>query len=202
MMDNQPTIPELILTLDRQDLSFYTTLLQSGVEIKGSEGETIAIFLDRLPGFTPDYISDVVQTIFLNGAAVDDLTTPLKGKNPVLALSAAMPGLAGAIFRRNSFHAGLRTQTDEKISKENENKSLTVTLKLFNSIALERGPKLLQIGVSITSRQLNNFLAKRKTLLEKIRQISLAGTIVEKKDLTTLLTDIKKITLKISTTHG
>ena len=201
-MDNQPTIPELILTLDQQDLPFYTTLLQSGVEIKGSEGETMAIFLDRLPGFTLDYISDVVQTIFLNGTAVDDLTTPLKGKNPVLALSAAMPGLAGAIFRRNSFHAGLRTQPDKEVSKEIKNRPLTVTLKLFNSIALERGPELLQIGVSITSRQFIDFLGKRKTLLEKIKQVSLANTIVNKKDLTALLTDIKKIKLKISTTHG
>ncbi|OEU59035.1 MAG: hypothetical protein BA862_05450 [Desulfobulbaceae bacterium S3730MH12] len=201
-MDNQPTIPELILTLDRQDLSFYTTLLQSGVEIKGSEGETMAIFLDRLPGFTLDYISDVVQTIFLNGTAVDDLTTPLKGKNPVLALSAAMPGLAGAIFRRNSFHAGLRTQPDKEVSKEIKNRPLTVTLKLFNSIALERGPELLQIGVSITSRLFIDFLGKRKTLLEKIKQVSLANTIVNKNDLTALLTDIKKIKLKISTTHG
>ncbi len=201
-MDNQPTIPELILTLDRQDLSFYTTLLQSGVEIKGREGETMAIFLDRLPGFTLDYISDVVHTIFLNRKAVDDLTTPLKGKNPVLALSAAMPGLAGAIFRRNSFHAGLRTQPDKEVSKEIKNRPLTVTLKLFNSIALERGPELLQIGVSITSRLFIDFLGKRKTLLEKIKQVSLANTIVNKNDLTALLTDIKKIKLKISTTHG
>ncbi len=162
----------------------------------------MAIFLDRLPGFTLDYISDVVQTIFLNGTAVDDLTTPLKGKNPVLALSAAMPGLAGAIFRRNSFHAGLRTQPDKEVSKEIKNRPLTVTLKLFNSIALERGPELLQIGVSITSRLFIDFLGKRKTLLEKIKQVSLANTIVNKNDLTALLTDIKKIKLKISTTHG
>ncbi len=200
-MDNLPTQAELILTLDQQDLSFYTTLLQSGVEIKGSEGETMAIFLDRLPGFTPDYISDVVQTIFLNGTAVDDLTTPLKGENPVLALSAAMPGLAGAIFRRNSYHAGLRTQPDREVSKEIGNKPLTVTLKLFNSIALERGPGLLQTGVTITTRKFIDFLARRNTLLEKIKKVSLADTIVNKKNLLALLADIKMINLKISTTH-
>ena len=200
-MDNQLILPELTLTIDWQDLSFYTTLLQSGVEIKGSEGETMAIFLDRLPGFTLDYISDVVQTIFLNGTAVDDLTTPLKGQNPVLALSAAMPGLAGAIFRRNSFHAGLRTQPDKEVSKEIKNRPLTVTLKLFNSIALERGPELMRIGVSIKSRKFIDFLVKRKTLLEKIKKVSFAGTIVNKKNLPALLADTKIIKLTICTTH-
>ena len=88
------------------------------------------------------------------------------------------------------------------MSKEIKNRPLTVTLKLFNSIALERGPGLLQMGVSITSRQFVDFLAKRDTLLEKIKQVSLANSIVNKKDLTALLADTKKIKLKISTTHG
>jgi hypothetical protein len=43
---------------------------------------------------------------------VDDLETVVDGSSPVIAISGAMPGLAGAIFRKNSFHAALRTSAD------------------------------------------------------------------------------------------
>ncbi len=191
--------PDLTLTIKLQDLPLYTTLLQAGIEIKINKGETMAHLLDRLPGFTADYISDVVQTIFLNGTAVDDLSTPFKGKNPVLALSAAMPGLAGAIFRRNSFHAALRTSTDLPKGDTKENEPVIVTLKLFNSIALEKGPKLLETGVYIKTQRFIDFLAKRADLNGRIQQIYLSNIPVRKVSLAAVLADTEKIHLIIDT---
>ncbi len=201
-MQDHLALPELTLTVQLQDLPFYTTLLQSGVEIKGSSSETMAHFLNRLPGFTMDYVSDTIQTIFLNGTAVDDLTTLVGTEDPVLALSAAMPGLAGAIFRRNSFHAGLRTPTENVIATEKKQETIFVTLKLFNSIALERGAELLAMGVRIKTLYFNTFLAKRASLFEKIIQAELSDKRVNKKDLGTLLTEEEKINLKITTPYG
>lgn len=200
-MEEAIQLPELSLTIDPRDISFYTTLLQSGIEIKCQPNEPVARFLDRLPGFTVDYIADIVQTIFLDGTAVDDLTTPLCGKNPVLALSAAMPGLAGAIFRRNSFHAALRTTPDKKNTQNIETKKITVTLKLFNSIASDRGPELLQNSIIIKTGHLLNYLAKRPSLLSQVKQSVLSGKTVHKEELSSLLADIPRIKLTIITTH-
>ena len=196
------THPDLTLMVAEQDLPFYTTLLQSGIEIKGRSGETMAAFLDRLPGFTLDYIADTVQTIFLDGTANDDLTTPLTGKNSTIALSAAMPGLAGAIFRRNSFHAALRTRTATKAKETGGDKPPAVTLKLFNSIAAEKGPELLRRGVTILSGRLLKFLAPRDGLAGRIKNISLADDTITTDSLTENLARFETINLKIITTHG
>ncbi len=117
-MEDQLSLPSLRLTVVRDALPLFTTVLQSGIEVKTTHGETLAKFLNNFPGFTAEYLADTVQTIFLNGTAVDDLSLPLTGNNPVLALSAAMPGLAGAIFRRNSFHSALRTETKSLQSED------------------------------------------------------------------------------------
>ena len=199
-MEKTMNPPELCFTIEPRDISFYTTLLQSGIEIKCPANEPVARFLDRLPGFTVDYISDVVQTIFLNGTAVDDLTVPLSGEEPVLALSAAMPGLAGAIFRRNSFHAALRTTPDTK-TENIKSAHVTVILKLFNSIASERGPELLKNSVIIKTGHLMNFLAKRPSLLSQVKQIVFSGKTVAIEELALLTADFPRLKLNIITTH-
>ena len=201
-MQDHSSLPKLTFTVHRQDLPFYTTLLQSGVEIKGSSNETMGHFLGRLPGFTVDYISDTVQTLFLNGSAVDDLTTVLGYGNPVLALSAAMPGLAGAIFRRNSFHAALRTSNENVTTAGKEPETIFVTLKLFNSIALERGAVLLDMGVCVKTLNFSKFLARRGNLFNKVQQIELSNRLVNREDLLTSLAGNKKINLKITTPYG
>ena len=113
-----------------------------------------------------------------------------------------MPGLAGAIFRRNSFHAALRTNTESHIETGKEVEPTLVPLKLFNSIALERGEELLEMGVAIKTACLNGFLAKRAALLTKTVQIKLENEPVKKEKLAELLAETEKINLKITTTHG
>jgi hypothetical protein len=199
-MEKTMNPPELSFTIESRDISFYTTLLQSGIEIKCPANESVARFLNRLPGFTINYISDVVQTIFLNGTAVDDLTVPLYGEEPILALSAAMPGLAGAIFRRNSFHAALRTTPDKK-TENTESAHITVTLKLFNSIASERGPELLKKSVIIKTGHLTNFLAKRPSLPSLVKHVVFSGKTVSMENLAPLTADFPRLKLNIITTH-
>lgn len=150
----------------------FSTLLQSGIHKKIEPGETIGSFLCQLPGFTTHYVSERVQTIFLNGIATDDLHKPLAGGS-VLAITTAMPGLAGAIFRKGSPHATLRTIPKTLISKTRHD--ATVTLKLFGAIARERGEDLLDDGVLIAGKDLGAFLEYRSSLLEQIRSCEFDG---------------------------
>ncbi len=197
-MDHQPqTIPTLELLAAPGTVAVFATVLQAGVDIAASAGENLASFLGRLPGFTRDYIIDDIQTIFLNGTAVDDLQTPLNGGNPVLALSAAMPGLAGAIFRKNSFHAALRTAVTEKQTTDRDQEKVTVTLKLFNSIARDRGPALLAGGVRIGAGSLRSFFTTRPVVLTYLRRISIGGRVCGPEELTGYLEEDRDLDLVV-----
>ncbi|MDK9707352.1 MAG: hypothetical protein OEL83_09895 [Desulforhopalus sp.] len=173
-MDEQPSISHLELTISSGKLPLFTTVFQSGIEITTPAGSSLGQFLGALPGFTSEYLAGAVQTIFLNGVPVDDLTIPLEGDRPTVALSAAMPGLAGAIFRKNSFHAALRSDTKlAHAALPDTPKVLTVTLKLFNTIALDRGEELLRGGVQLPAGVFAAFLSKRPELSQAILRIQL-----------------------------
>ncbi|MFW2366124.1 MAG: hypothetical protein ACN4GW_06885 [Desulforhopalus sp.] len=196
-MNDIHALPDIHVIVPSHTLSLFTTLLQSGIEISATSGETLGKFLDQFPGFTPEYLAETVQTIFLDGTAVDDLTLPLEGDNPVLALSAAMPGLAGAIFRKNSFHSALRTETKSESSTSEPEKKISVTLKLFNSIARERGAELLAQGVPVKSIILAAFLGKRPNLLKSIASISWNEKFLNQAEFNEVLEQQPKIKLKI-----
>ena len=197
-MDLQPpTIPTLELLAAPGTVPVFATVLQAGINITAPSGENLASFLGRLPGFTREYIIDDIQTIFLNGTAVDDLQTPLTGGNPVLALSAAMPGLAGAIFRKNSFHAALRTAVNEIQTASRDQETVIVTLKLFNSIARDRGPALLAGGVRIGAGSLLSFFMTRPILLTYLRRITIDGRVCGPEELTGYLEEDRDLDLVV-----
>lgn len=150
----------------------FIALLQTGIEIQAEAGDTIGTFLLRIPSITRQFIEDEIQTIFLNGSATDDLDTALTGEKPVLAISAAMPGLAGAIFRKDSLHKTLRSAKPDSTTVATS-PDVTVRLKLFNSIASQCGEALLQNGIFIDSDGLSRFFRSRPWLLESCKRITL-----------------------------
>lgn len=196
-MKEQQPLSRLTLKVQAGSLPLFTTLLQSGIEVKTENGTSLGRFLGNFPGFTAEYLADVVQTVFLNGTAIDDLTIPLAGERPVLALSAAMPGLAGAIFRKNSFHAALRTETGSRTTSLQQNNTITVILKLFNSIAKERGEELLRRGVSLQANILADFLDRRPNLRQDICSIRLNDRTMNQDDLNRILAEHDRIHLTI-----
>ena len=196
-MEDQLALPNIHVTVPSSTLELFTTLLQSGIEVKTTSNQTLGRFLNNFPGFTAEYLAETVQTIFLNGTAIDDLTLTFEGDKPVLALSAAMPGLAGAIFRKNSFHSALRTDTGAVPSVTASQKSITVILKLFNSIARERGGEMLHRGVCISSAHLTSFLEKRQNLVPHMLTIRAGNKKLTPPDLMSLLYDHPKINLNI-----
>lgn len=172
------------------------TLLQRGFVLPVTGTISIAELLMSLPGFNEEYIRDRVQTIFVNGLAEDNTNRELTAGD-ALALSAAMPGLAGAIFRRGGQHASLRTRPVPVIDDKTD-QSGHITLKLFNMIATETGPQLLQAGILVKGKTLARFLDRQgERILPVIERAELEGTAVELAELTDVVADNELIFLKI-----
>jgi hypothetical protein len=108
-----------------------------------------------------DYLDQRIQTIFLDGKVVDNVDTAVIRQGSSLALSAAMPGLAGAVLRRGGAYAAMRSQISHKNNTVDDSaKNGTVMLKLFNIVALELGPLFLKQGIWITGKNLENFFQR------------------------------------------
>ncbi len=192
----QESIPSVALALDVTSKGF-TSILQSGIFLSAPRGIGIGKFLQSLPGFSREYIENRVETIFVNGLPVDDFTHKLVMENTVVAISAAMPGLAGAIFRKNSVHAPLRTSQQTTTSKQSDQESITVQLKLFNAIARERGVGLLSQPCLIAGDPLQKLLDLRPPLTASIKQIMVDNTPMDMAGFKQLLTKHKRIKLTI-----
>ena len=170
---NTKSIPEISLLVSADSVDRFSTLLQSGIFLSVRQGESIGGLLASIPGFSKEYIQNRVQTIFVDGLPADDLEQQFSEEETVLAISAAMPGLAGAIFRKNGPHASLRTATAKKSNQLLSDKTVSVRLKLFNIIAKERGAALLAGGCLLQAASLRKFLNYRPPLAASIRKITI-----------------------------
>ncbi len=131
----------LTLTLQKQDLFHFFPLFQQGVIIKTLVGRNINDLLSIDLEITPEYLDKRIQTIFLDGKAVDNLAEAIIRDGSTLALSAAMPGLVGATLRRGGAFASLRRSiTFSENGEAIPQKEGQVVLKLFNLLVPEMGP--------------------------------------------------------------
>ncbi|MBI5571298.1 MAG: hypothetical protein HY914_15245 [Desulfomonile tiedjei] len=153
---------KLDLTCDAQILPPFFLLLQQGVRFEARVGATVEEFLCTQLGIERRYLKERINTIFLDGKPVDDAETAVIRDGSTLALSAALPGLVGAAFRKGGFYARLRegiSHADEE-SKGAAGRGL-VTVKLYNLVAKELGPQLLGTGVLVETDDLEQFFAGR-----------------------------------------
>lgn len=195
---NVSACPDLFLEVcDDLTLAGFTTLLQSGMYLDVDQGCSIGELLLGLPGFTEAYIAAKVQTIFFNGVPVDDLGQQLKGEIGVLAVSAAMPGLAGAIFRKGGLHAFLRTTAEAIPGSDSIEKPINIRLKLFNIIAKDRGVDILHRGCVVLAAGLRKFLSYRGQLADAISHAEAGQVSLNKKQLMEFLDSSHYIHLSI-----
>ena len=171
-MQNTP-LPRLLIALPNERIPGFASLLQHGILLNMYQPTPLLPLLLSLPGFTAEYIEKTVQTIFINGVAADRLDQLLHAGNTI-ALSAAMPGLAGAIFRRQGLHASLRTQP-QTLAPSSPSASGTLTLKLFNSIATDRVQDLLTQGICVTGKSIHDFASRQPHLFQPPTALTLAG---------------------------
>ncbi|NNL78203.1 MAG: hypothetical protein HKO68_17880 [Desulfobacterales bacterium] len=135
------------------------SLLSAGFSVIVKAGCSINDLLSQEIGISQTYIDDRIQTIFLNGKAVDDSRSATLEEGAILALSAAMPGMVGSTFRKSGVFASMRSQishvTDPSVNLDSQ---IEVKLKLFNLIAKELGPAIFQNGIFIDGKLFQNFL--------------------------------------------
>lgn len=145
-----PSIVRIHLILQENRGRDFFPLFQKGVRLRTKIGGTIREMLCGEWGLDPAYVENRIQTIFQDGKAVDDLDRALLQDGSVLALSAAMPGLAGAILRRKGYLGALRSPIAprgwDSSRPPGEGK---VTLKIFNLLLEELVPLLLARGVEV-----------------------------------------------------
>lgn len=188
-------IPTLELVIKPGTTIQFTTILQSGFTVELKPGQTIRQLLRTLPGFTDSYLQERIQTIFLNSIPADSVNLELPN-GAILALSAAMPGLAGAIFRRDGRHRTLRSRPEPPLSAPEirPEKRGRCTVKLFNHIARERGETLLSRGVILRRPALESFLDRQGEHLESlIMQRILDGNPITTSDLARLQTPLIRV---------
>jgi hypothetical protein len=143
-------------------LPLFFQLLGSGFIVNVSTSCSVKELLCGQLGIHEEYLEERIQTLFLNAKVVDDVNTCIVNEGSTLALSGALPGLAGATLRRGGFYASLRSQIshDKTTSPLPLSGTGKITLKLFNLVVKELGPVFLQNGILIKGQKLKEFIAR------------------------------------------
>jgi hypothetical protein len=156
---NSP-VTHVCLTLEAGLIPVFFQLLQSGFRIEGNVGCSVRAYLCEQHGVTPEYLEKRIQTIFLDGKPVDNVDTAIVGDGATLSLSAALPGLVGAVMRRGGYYAPMRDQISYKGElTPPEMQPGKIFMKLFNLPLRELGPMFLERGILVSGNTLNEVLA-------------------------------------------
>lgn len=150
---------QLQLTLDSNLISDFYPLLQRGVWLPVTIGCSVMKLLNSQLGIAEAYVLDRITTLFLDGKAIDDLTSSYVENRSTLALSTAMPGLVGSTMRRGGHLAAMRGEITYHPSQAVATGAGTVKIKLFNMLMKEVGPLLLEKGILLSGAELITFLA-------------------------------------------
>jgi hypothetical protein len=164
---------DLSLFVKSKLIPFFFQLLGQGFLVNVPANCSIRDLIVDCLGIPNDYLEERIQTLFLNGSVVDDLNSCNIKEGSTLALSGAMPGLAGAVLRRGGFYASFRRQishndSPSRIDKDNH----WIVLKLFNMIVKELGPGFLAKGIWMEGDKLQKFLRRHS---EELRMHGTSG---------------------------
>jgi hypothetical protein len=193
IVKNGPMV-SLCLTLDADMIHGFSPLLQRGFMVKAQVGCSIKTMLCEQFGVSPQYVEDRIKTIFLDGKPVDDIDAAIINDGSTLALSAAMPGLAGAILRRGGYLAPLRSQIPHREGKKAfSRREGMVVVKLFNLLMGELGPTFLKKGIFLRQEDFKSlFMGLPEGFWAGCRGVHVDG---QEGDLDHLLTRLEKTDL-------
>ncbi|WP_432737901.1 hypothetical protein [Maridesulfovibrio sp. FT414] len=136
------------------------TLLQKGVTVRAVAGMSIREFMEEVIGLNPEYAENRVRTIFLNASPVDDIDGVKIQDGDFVSLSGALPGICGIAMGRDTVISPFRTEISAKASDARRAGEASIFLKLFNLVASEAGPVLLQKGVIAQASDVINALGE------------------------------------------
>jgi hypothetical protein len=149
------------LMVDEDHLWRFLRLLRRGFLVSTRLPCSLDRLLVEVLEIPETYATDRIQTIFLNGRAVDDIRAAKVTDGDRVALSAAMPGLVGATLRKGGKVANLRSSLSHQPYSTGIQAVLPglVTVKLFNLVCAELGPTFLKRGVVLSGGHFREFLA-------------------------------------------
>lgn len=160
----------------------FLQIFRTGVGVVVRVGCSVKDLLCGQFRLDESYVDRRITTIFLDGKPVDAIGTARIREGSTLALSAAMPGLAGAILRRGGALAPLRANITREDGEKNgaPERDGVITVKLFNLLAPELAPGFLHRGVLLTAAGAEAFLRLRPPAFwDGCREILLDGERVE-----------------------
>ncbi len=155
-------IGKLNLNVASDKIHLFFFLLRQGFMVETPVGCSVKTMLNNTLGMDDNYVEDRIKTIFLDAKPVDDINNACINDGSVLALSGAMPGLAGATLRRGgqlaSFRGSISCKNDGKTALSQKGH---VVVKLFNLLVDDLGPIFLKQGILIKEKQLADFFGSR-----------------------------------------
>ncbi len=157
-METTTQINRVDIEMTSGSTGIFSMLSGYGFFIEAHAGISVNALLQKKLGLDADYIEKHIQTILHDGKPVDDIDGWKIKESSTIALSAALPGLFGAAFRRGGKFAALRPrEMPAESGRDPENDAITITVKLFNLSARELGPQLLQNGVQMSTETFRTF---------------------------------------------
>jgi hypothetical protein len=145
----------------RDELAPFLQLLQQGFTVEAQTGCSVEAFLTGQLGLAPDYAKKRIQTIFLNGKPVDDIAAARLEAGATLSLSAAMPGLVGALLRKGGVLKSMRKSISYTCAATSAPEGChPVKVKLFNLIAKELGPAFLAHGIRVKGENIAELISR------------------------------------------
>lgn len=143
-----------------------SALLQAGFHVETETGVSARDFMRAALRFPDEYIERSVSTVFLDSSPVDDIDAAIVRGGSTMALSAAMPGLVGAMMRRGSFYASCRASISYaaragEAAASGAGRAGLVRVKLFNSIMRDRGRDILARGIFVGANAARGILVGR-----------------------------------------
>jgi len=160
---------KVVFTVKSKQIGIFFELVSTGIMVSAQIGISIKELLCNQLGIDSAYVDDRIQTVFLDGRAIDDVYNTLIEEGSVLALSGAMPGLAGAVFRKGGILSPMRSNFQP--IPQNDEKSVSggvVVLKMFNQVAADLGPAFLKNGIRVAGKTFRDFLDRKLQDLQKI----------------------------------
>lgn len=160
-MPNSIPFPQgLELRVAARTVPRFFTLLRQGFWIRVEAGASLQYVLTHFLGFPSSVVQDRIQTIFLDGNAVDDPESAYPDPGATVALSAAAPGLAGAGLRKGGALAGLRGSITFSASPSGHQEgAMDLRIRLYNLLAEEWGEVFLTEGIKVEAEELRAVLA-------------------------------------------
>lgn len=146
----------LIIHAQAEALAALAPLAREGFGIDVPAGRSLRQTLAEDLGLGAECVEKRIQTVFLDGSPVDDIDADHVRPGCALALAGALPGVAGICMQRQSrigvYREGITHRAEEELPAST--RSLRITLKLFNVVAVECLAQVLSHGVEVRSGRL------------------------------------------------